>query len=200
MRMSSTATNVSRRPSPTVQPGPAVIAIAWVMALWCLGFAAVNIVLESTDSLAAGEYAAYAAAFTVMNWLVVGLKLLAAVVALLSLSKRPPWPPPGLLGVLVWSVFATLAVYVLGSIAQALGMLLGLSGSASQIDLAGVAYVIFFLLAATGWGVLAVSYSERHTLGWRTAVLGALGAPIVLGLVLVAMPMLLADLGLMPRS
>jgi hypothetical protein len=76
----------------------------------------------------------------------------------------------------------------------------GLTGSASQIDLAGVAYVIFFLMAATGWGVLAVSYSERHTLGWRTAALGALGAPIVLGLVLVAMPMLLAALGLMPAS
>jgi hypothetical protein len=198
--MNGTAKNVSRRPSRSVQPGPAVVAIAWVMALWCLGFATVNIVLESTDSLADGEYAEYASAFTVMNWLVVGLKLLAATVALLSVTQRPSVLPPRLLGVLVWSVFATLAVYVLGSIAQALGMMLGLSGSASQIDLAGVAYVIFFLLAATGWGVLAVSYSERHTLGWRTAVLGALGAPIVLGLVLVAMPMLLAALGLMPPS
>jgi hypothetical protein len=98
----------------------------------------------------------------------------------------------------VWSVFATLAVYVLGSMAQAVGMLLGLTGSASQIDPAGVTYVMFFLTAATGWGVLAVSYSARHALGWRTAAIGALGAPIVLGLVLVAMPMLLASLGLMP--
>ena len=100
----------------------------------------------------------------------------------------------------MWSVFATLAVYVLGGMAQALGMMLGLMGSASQIDLAGVAYLIFFLTAATGWGVLAISYSERHTLGWRTAVLGIPGAPIVLGLVLVAMPFLLAALGLWPAS
>src|SRR5688500_7814150 len=114
------------------------------MALWCIGFAAVNIVLESTDYLADGEYAEYASAFTVMNWLVVGLKLLGAAVALLSVTNRPPLLPPKLLGILVWSVFATLAVYVLGSMAQALGMLLGLTGSASQIDLAGVAYVIFF--------------------------------------------------------
>ena len=170
------------------------------MALWFLGFAAVNIVLESTDYLADSEYAEYASAFTVMNWLVVGLKLLGAAVALLSVTNRPPLLPPKILGVLVWSVFATLAVYVLGSMVQALGMLLALTGSASQIDLAGVAYVIFFLTAATGWGVLAVSYSERHTLGWRTAALGALGAPIVLGLILVAMPMLLAALGLMPPS
>jgi hypothetical protein len=96
------------------------------MALWCVGFAVVNIVLESTDYLADSEYADYASAFTVMNWLVVGLKLLGAAVALLSVTKRPPFLPPRLLGVIVWSVFATLAVYVLGSMAQALGMMLGL--------------------------------------------------------------------------
>jgi hypothetical protein len=198
--MSRTASNVPRRPSPNVQPSPLVTAIGWLMALWCVGFAVVNIVLERTDYLADSEYADYTSAFTVMNWLVVGLKLLAATVALLSVAKRPPFLPPRLLGVMVWSVFATLAVYVLGSIAQALGMILGLRGDASQIDLAGVAYLIFFLTGAAGWGVLAVSYSARHTLGWQTAVLGVLGAPIVLGLVLVAMPILLAALGLMPAS
>ncbi len=192
--------NVPRRPSPNAQPSPAVTAIGWLMALWFVGFAEVNIVFESTDYLADSEYADYAAAFTVMNWLVVGLKLLGAAVALLSVLKRPSFLPPRLLGIMVWSVFATLAVYVLGSMAQALGMLLGLRGSASQIDLADVAYLLFFLTAATGWGVLAVSYSTRHTLRWRTAVLGVLGAPIVLGLVLVVMPILLAALGLMPTS
>jgi hypothetical protein len=119
------------------------------MALWCVGFAVVNIVLESTDYLADSEYADYASAFTVMNWLVVGLKLMGAAVALLSVTKRPPFLHPRLLGVMVWSVFATLTVYVLGGMAQALGMVLGLIGSASQIDLAGVAYLIFFLMAAT---------------------------------------------------
>lgn len=170
------------------------------MAVWCVGFAVVNIVLENTDYLADSEYADHAAALTVMNWLVVGLKLLGAAVALLSIAKRPPLLPPRLLGVMVWSVFATLAVYVLGGMAQALGMLFGLIGSTSQIDLAGLGYLIFFLTAATGWGVLAVSYSKRHALGWGPAVLGVLAAPIVLGFVLVAMPILLAALGLMPAS
>jgi hypothetical protein len=200
MRTSCTATNVPRRAAPTVQPSPSITAVGWLMALWCVGFAAVNVVLERTDYLADSEYADYAAAFTVMNWLVVGLKLLGAAVALLSVTKRPPFLPPRFLGVIVWSVFATLAVYVLGSMVQALGMLVGLRGSASQIDQAGVAYLVFFLTAATGWGVLAVSYSARHALGWRTALVGVLGAPVVLGLVLVAMPILLAALGLMPAS
>src|SRR5918997_4019460 len=166
MRMTPSATNVPRRASPNARPSPPVTAIGWLMALWFVGFAVVNIVLESTDYLADSEYADYASAFTVMNWLVVGLKLLGAAVALLSVTKRPPFLPPRLLGVMVWGVFATLAVYVLGGMAQALGMVLGLVGSASQIDPAGVAYLMFFLTAAAGWGVLAVSYSERHPLGW----------------------------------
>ncbi len=110
------------------------------MAVWCVGFAVVNIVLENTDYLADSEYTDHAAALTVMNWLVVGLKLLGAAVALLSVAKRPPLLPPRLLGVMVWSVFATLAVYVLGGMAQALGMVLGLIGDASQVDRAARAH------------------------------------------------------------
>jgi hypothetical protein len=135
-----------------------------------------------------------------MNWLVAGLKLLGAVVALLSVTRRRPPVSPQLLGVGVWGVFATLAVYVLGSMVQAVGMGLGLMGSASQIDLPDVAYLIFFLLAAFGWGVLAISYLRRHALGWGTAALGVLGAPAVLGFLLVAMPALLGALGVMPSS
>jgi hypothetical protein len=164
-------------------PGPAVTAIGWLMALWCVGFAVTNIVLESTDYLADGEYADYAAALTV---------------ALLSVAKRPRPMPPRLLGTLVWGSFATLAVYALGSVAQALGMVLGLMGSADQVDLAGVAYLAFFLTAAVGWSVLAVSYSKRHALGWTPAVIGVPAGPAVLGLVLVAMPALLTALGTMP--
>ncbi len=168
------------------------------MALWCLGFAVANIVLESTDYFADGEYADYAAALTVMNWLVVGLKLVGAAVALLSVAKRPRLIPPRLLGTLVWGTFATLAVYGLGSVAQALGMVLGVTGSADQVDLAGVGYVAFFLTAAGGWSVLAVSYSRRHALGWVPAVIGVFAGPVVLGLVLVAVPALLTTLGIMP--
>ena len=198
--MCTSARNVPRRRSPPVPPSTAVVAIGWLMALWCVGFAVVNVVFESTDHLAEGEYADYAAALTVMNWLVVGLKLLGAAVALLSVANRPPRLAPELVGVMIWSVFATLAVYALGSLAQALGMVSGLTGSADQVDLAGVAYLTFFLMAATGSGVLAVSYSKRHSLGWGPAVLGVLAGPLVLGLILVAMPALLTALGVMPTS
>ena len=170
------------------------------MAAWCIGFAGVNIALEGTNHLADGRYAQYAAAFTVMNWLVVGLKLLGAGVALLSVTRGPPPVSVRPLGVGVWGVFATLAVYVLGSMVQAAGMASGLTGSANQIDVADIAYLLFFLTAAAGWGILAISYSRRHAQRWRVAVLGVLGAPVMLGFLLVAMPTLLAALGLMPSS
>ncbi|GAA1455017.1 hypothetical protein [Nocardiopsis tropica] len=173
-------------------------AIGLLMALWCVGFAVFNVVFEITDRFADGAYADYSSAITVMNWLVVGLKVLGAAVALLSVAKRPTFVPPALLAVAVWAVFATLGLYAAGSVVQVVGMVSGLVGGVDQIDAAGVGYVLLFLLAAAGFGILAVSHSRRNGLRKGFAVLGVLGAPAVLGLVLLAVPALLAALGLMP--
>ncbi|MGW8526944.1 MULTISPECIES: hypothetical protein [Nocardiopsidaceae] len=173
-------------------------AIGLLMALWCVGFAVFNVVFEITDRFSDGAYADYSSAITVMNWLVVGLKALGAAVALLSVAKRPTFVPPALLAVAVWAVFATLGLYATGSVVQVVGMVSGLAGGVDQIDAAGVGYVLLFLLAAAGFGILAVSHSRRNGLRKGFAVLGVLGAPAVLGLVLLAVPALLAALGLMP--
>jgi hypothetical protein len=182
------------------RPGTGIIATGRLMALCCIGFAVVNIVFELTDRFADGPYAEYSTGLAVMNWLVVGLKAMGAAVALLSVASRPRFLPPAFLGVLLWGAFAMLALYGVGSLAQAIGMASGLTGSADQIDLAGVAYVLFFLLLAAGYGVLAISYSRRFRLRKGVAVLGALGAPVALGVILLAVPMLLAALGVMPAS
>lgn len=182
------------------RPTSAVTTIGLLVALGCLGFAVVNIVFELTDHFRGGRYAEYASAFTVMNWLVTVLKVIGAMVALLSISRPSRRVPPSVVTVLVWGAFATLSVYALGSVAQAIGMAAGLTGSIDEIDRAGIAYVMFFLLAAAGFGVLAVSYSRRHRTRARLGVLGVLGAPLVLGLVLVVVPALLAALGLMPSE
>jgi hypothetical protein len=87
-----------------------------------------------------------------------------------------------------------------GSLGQAIGLASGLTGSADQVDLAGVAYVLFFLVVAAGFGVLAISYSRRFRLRKGAVVLGALGAPAALGVILLAVPMLLTALGVMPAS
>src|SRR5664279_248910 len=94
------------------------------MAAWCLGFAAVNIALQVTGRFASGPYADLAAGLAVMDWIVVGLKLLGAAVAVLA--------------------------------------------------------------GAVGYGTLALSYSRRTSAKASHAVIGVLGAPLVLGALLVA--------------
>lgn len=168
------------------------------MAAWCIGFAAVNAAQQVTGSLAAGPYAAYASGLSVMAWLVFGLKLLGAAVALLCVSRRLGPVPPYPVAVGAWGATALLGVYSLGSVVEAIGMATGLRGSIDQITLAGVAYVVFFLLGALGYGVLAVSFSRRYGTGTSAVVAGALGAPVVLALVLLGIPSLLVALGVMP--
>ena len=179
-------------------PGPAVTAVGILMALWCLGFAAVNVAFEITGHFADGAYGHYASGFSVVDWLAAGLKVLGAVVALLSVAQRPRLASSDTVTLLVWAAFATLGVYVLGAVAEAAGMGLGLIGGASEIDTRSVAYVLFFLVAAVGYGVLATSYSRRHPHRKGLVILGVLGAPLVLGLLLLGIPALLAALGLLP--
>lgn len=190
----------AQRPRCGAAPGPAVTLTALLVAVGSLGFALVNVVFELTDHFASGPHADYAAAISVMDWFVAALKVVGAAAAVLSVAGRPRVLPPAALTVLLWASFATLAVYALGALAEAVGMAVGLMGGADRIDVAGIAYVMFFLAFAAGFGVLAVSYSRRHRTGARFALLGVLAAPVVLGTILAAMPALLAALGLMPAS
>jgi hypothetical protein len=141
--------------------------------------------------------AEYADGFTIMNRLVVGLKLLGAVVACCRSrtvrdGRRRGCSCDGV------GAFATLGLYALGGVTQAIGMATGVTGGRDEIDVAGVLYVSFSVSAAIGYGVLAVSYSRRHRVGGTAAVVGVSGAPVMLLLLLVAVPALLAALGVMP--
>ena len=46
-------------------------------------------------------------------------------------------------------------------------MITGIAGDAGRIDAASVGYVLAFLLATIGFGVLAISYARRASLGKR---------------------------------
>lgn len=173
-----------------------VTAIMGTLAL--LAFAAVNIIFEGTNHFADGPLAAYASGLTIMNWLVVGLKLLGAVVLMLSVSRWASGSAPNLMTLLLWGAFGTFAIYAIGTIAEAVAMATGLAGSPDEIDVAGVAYLVGTVFFATCFGVVAVSYSRRA--GWRPIpiVVGLLGAPILLAGLLVLAPTLLVFLGVMP--
>ena len=100
---------------------------------------------------------------------------------------------------LLWAAFATVSVYVAGSLAQAVAMLTGVAGDAERFDLTSVGYVLAFVLAVAGFGVLAVSYARRARLGRTEVLLGVCGAPLVLGSILLALPALLRAAGLLSR-
>ena len=70
--------------------GP-IRALGWVMAAWCLGFAAVNIAFEVTGRFASGPYAELAAGLAVMDWIEFTANLRKSAPILPSRS-RPSWP------------------------------------------------------------------------------------------------------------
>jgi hypothetical protein len=196
-------TTDSTEAGPTVErrtltpAGPFVVAVGLLAALWCAGFAAISIWFEFTDYFGVGQYADHAPALSVANWVVTVLKVVGAAVALLGVSRTPRLLAPRIVGTLLWAAFATLAVYVVGSITQAVVMLGGVAGDAEQVDAAAVGYVLAFLLAATGFGILATSYARRAGLGARVMLIGVCGAPVVLGGVFVVLPALLSAVGLL---
>jgi hypothetical protein len=184
-------------PRPPTPPGPFVVAVGLIVALWCAGFAAISVWFELTDYFGAGQYADDATAISVVNWFVAVLKVVGAAVALLAVGRTPRFLAPRIVGTLLWAAFATLTVYVVGSITEAVVMLIGVAGDAEQIDVAAVGYVLAFLLAAAGFGILATSYARRAGLGARVMLIGVCGAPVVLGTVLVILPAILRAAGLL---
>ena len=181
-----------------VVPGRAVVAVGVLVALWCAGFAAISVWFELTGYFATGRYADDETAISVVNWFVTVLKLVG--VALAVLAVHPRLIAPRTVGTLLWAAFATLTVYVVGSIVQAFVMLAGIAGDANQVDTGSVAYVLAFVVAAAGFGNLASSHARRAGLGNRVKVIGACGAPIVLASVLVILPAVLRAVGLLSAS
>jgi len=88
-----------------------------------------------------------------------------------------------------------LGLYSAGNIVELVGMLLADPGA---IELRSLAYLGFFLAGAAGYGTLAVTYSRRTHAKRSHAILGVLGAPLVLGALLVAAPAVLTAIGLLP--
>ena len=179
-------------------PGRFVVTVAVLVALWCAGFAAISVWFELTDYFGTGQYAHDATAISVMNWFVAFLKMVGVAVALLAVYPR--LVAPRTVGTLLWAAFATLTVYSLGAITQALGMLTGIAGDADRVDAGSVGYVLAFLLAATGFGILAISHARRAALSTRVMVVGVCGAPLVLGSVLVILPAILRAVGLLSAT
>lgn len=203
--MNSTLARAAGPSRAAVRPSAAAITAAVIVVACCLTFAMANVILETTGGLFdGGQYAqvagAYPVGLAVANGLVFTMKVVVALAAILSVTRLPRSVRPPLVGMVLWATFATLAVYSLGNVAETIGILAGLRGSPDMINVKTLAYVAFFLVFAAPAGVLAVSFTRRYALRKRYVLFGALGAPVVLGGLLVALPALLAALGLFPTA
>jgi hypothetical protein len=174
--------------------------VGLLVVLWCLAFASVNVVFELTGHFDTGRAAGLGVGLSVMDWVVAGLKVLGAVVAGLAILPRQSVVRPATLTVLLWGAFATLATYVAGSVVEATAFATGLAGDPNDLTPRTIGYLVFFLAAATGFGVLAVSYSRRHRSPRRLAAWGLLGAPVLLGLLLGVLPAVLTAAGLLTTT
>lgn len=179
------------------RPSRLVTVVGVLVAAWCAAFAAVNVWFEATDKFATGPHAAEADALSVANWYVFCLKLLGVAAALLAITRQPRRPSPRIVGTVLWGAFATIAIYAVGSIGQAIALASGVTGDAEPLGADAVAYVVGFLVAGVGFGILAISYARRARLGRREAVVGICGAPFVLGSILVALPAVLRATGVL---
>lgn len=179
------------------QPSAFVTVVGALVALWCATFAAINIRFEVTDKFGSSPYAADADALSVANWYVVGIKLIGVAAAVLAVIEPPRFVRPSAVGAVLWAGFATVAVYLTGSLGQAVVMLTGVAGDAERLTLASAGYVLAFVLAVAGFGVLAFSYARRAGLGRREVLLGVCGAALVLGSIFVALQALLRAMGLL---
>ncbi|WP_327149887.1 hypothetical protein [Nocardia sp. NBC_01329] len=192
-----TLTPIDNSPHHIAPPTKLVTTVGVLAAVWCAIFAAISVWFEVTDKFATGPHAAEAEAISVMNWYVAVLKLLGVAVAVLAVTQPPKFLQPKAVGTLLWAAFSTVVIYVAGSLTQAAVMLTGVAGDAERLDLASGGYVFAFLLAAAGFGILAVSYARRAGLGKREVLLGICGGPLVLGSVLVILPAVLRATGML---
>jgi len=175
-----------------------------VATVWSLGFAAVSAWQLASGPGESTRYAEYATGLAVMIGLVLVLKLVGAVLALAAITPRGLGLPAPVTATGLWGAFGLLALYCAGSVVIAFGTESGVLEPSAAWTAAGgvtgrsVLYVLFNLIGATAFGVLAFTFHRRHRLRWTVAVIGLVGAPLLLALVLGGGPAILSVLGLLP--
>jgi hypothetical protein len=106
--------------------------------------------------------------------------------------------------VALWGAFGLLSLYSAGNLAITIGTVSGLLAPSAAWTAAGgvtpkaILYVLFFLVGAALFGVLAVWFHRRQHLRCTSAVAGLAGAPLLLALLLAAAPAILGRWGLLP--
>jgi hypothetical protein len=178
----------------TARPGRVITTVGVLTALALLAFAAVNVALLAGARPAADSYLQAAermpVTLAVENIVAASLKIVGAAAALLAVARPVTGVRPGPLAVTLWGAFATVAVYLVGALGEAIGMIAG----DEHIRALDVGYLLFFGALAAGFGALAVSHRRRYPQPGRVLLLAVLAPPVVLGLLLLGIPALIGAL------
>ena len=181
--MTTTTLTTSSTPTPTVPARGA----AYGAAVWALAFAGVNLYLQAVGI---DELRSHWTTFTAVNLGVVALKVVGAVVALGTVHGGRRIPPP-LISVGAWGAVATLLLYTgYGLVATvATGDLLTWMLAGGTFWMPTPAYLAFFALGGALFAVAARQHQRRRGVRWIWALAGTLGAPLLLGAVLLGASM-----------
>lgn len=160
---------------------------AYGAATWALGFAAVNLYLQIVG-IDDAQIQQNWAAFTAVNLGVVILKAFGAAVALATVARWGRALPACLVSVCAWGAAGMLLLYAgYGVIAvAAAGDLLGWMLAGGTFQMPYLAYLGFFALGGALFAVAARHHQHRTATSPVWAVGGVLGAPLVLGGVMLA--------------
>jgi hypothetical protein len=175
-----------------------------VAAMWSLGFAAVSVWQLVVGPGEGTRFSAYAAGLAVMIAVVLVLKLVGALIAVAAVTRGELGLPARGVALGLWGAAGLLALYAAGSIVIAIGTVGGaVEPSAAWTAAGGVTersllYLLFVLVGATAYCVLAIAFHRRHRQPWTVAVAGLVGAPLLLGLLLGVAPAILGMVGLLP--
>lgn len=159
---------------------------AYGAAAWALGFAGLNLYLQLVG-IDDAQIQQNWAAFTTINLGVIALKVFGAVVALATVHRWGRSIPAWLVSVCAWGAGAMLLLYAgYGLVGlAATGELLGWVLAGGTWRLPALVYLGFFAVGGGLFAVAARIHQRRSTVRRVWALLGALGAPLLLGLVLV---------------
>lgn len=199
----TTHPHTTDRTPPSVWSAPAPWArwSAYGVAAWAAAFAGVNVWLMVGGVAADNPLREVSEAMTVMNLLVIVLKGLGAATALASVQAWGRRLPRWLLTGFMWGAGGLLLLYA----ALNFGMMIADGQLTATVPLAGGqfivpawAYATFFAVPGILFTAAGRDYQRRSRTSRRWAILGLLGAPLLLGAVLFGAPALLRLAGLLP--
>jgi hypothetical protein len=189
-------------PAPAwVRPARWVRWSAFGAASWAVAFAAVNVYLQLGGVDGDNPLREVWSAMTVMNLSVIALKAAGAALALAAVSQWGRRLPTWLVTAGMWGAGGLLLLYAgvnAGALIADGALTSALPLVGGEFAVPGWSYAAFFAVPGVLFAAVARDHQRRSGTASRWMLLGLLGAPALLAMVLLGLPWLLTVTGLLP--